>query len=65
MKEIGFTEKHVIMPNEDKVIIKYARKRFLYDDREPWSQKDSSLFYVAMSAFDGVAVCNLVGTILL
>ena len=32
--------------NEDKVIIKRARKSLLYDNSEPRMKKDSIVFYV-------------------
>ena len=30
----------MLLTNEDKVIIKHARKSLLYDDSEPWMKKD-------------------------
>ena len=54
----------VHITNEDKEIIKHARKSPLYNDSEPWMKKDSGLFDVTMGAYDGAEVCELVGTIL-
>ena len=65
IKAINFAEKRVNITNEDKVIIKHARKSLLYDNREPWMKKDSGLFDVTMGAYDGAEVCELVGTFLL
>ena len=65
IKAIHFDEKLVNIANEDKVIIKHARKSLLYDNSEPWIKKDSGLFDVTMDAFDGAEVCELVGTFLL
>ena len=65
MKVINFPEKHVNIINEDIVIIKHARKSFLYDSNEPWIKKTNCLFDVTMGAYDGVEVCELVGTFLL
>ena len=65
IKAINFAEKLVHITNEDKVIIKHARKSLLYDNSEPWMKKDSGLFDVTMSAYDGPEVCELVGTFLL
>ena len=39
IKTINFAEKLVNITNEDKVIIKHARKSLLYDNSEPWSKK--------------------------
>ena len=41
IKAINFAEKHVNITNEDKVIIKHARKSLLYDNSKPWMKKDS------------------------
>ena len=65
IKAINFAEKLVHITNEDKVIIKHARKSLLYNNSEPWMKKDSGLFDVTMGAYDGAEVCELVGTFLL
>ena len=65
IKAINFAEKRVNITNEDKVIIKHARKSLLYDNRKPWMKKDSGLFDVTMGAYDGAEVWELVGTFLL
>ena len=65
IKAINFAEKLVNITNEDKVIIKHARKSLLYNNSEPWMKKDSGLFDVTMGAYDGAEVCELVGTFLL
>ena len=51
--------------NEDKVIIKRARKSLLYDNSEPRMKKDSIVFYVTICAYNGADVCELVRTFLL
>ena len=48
IKAINFNENLVNITNEDKVIIKHARKSLLYDNSEPWMKKDSGLFDVTM-----------------
>ena len=58
-------EKLVNIANEDKVIIKHARKSLLFDNSEPWMKKDSRLFIVMMGTYDGAEVCELVETFLL
>ena len=60
IKAKNFAEKLVNIINEDKVIIKHARKFLLYDNSEPWVKKDSGLFDVSMGAYDGAEVCELV-----
>ena len=65
IRAINFAEKLVNITNEDKVIIKHARKSLLYDNSEPLMKKDSRLFDVTMGAYDGAEVCKLVGTFLL
>ena len=65
IKAINFAGKRVNITNEDKVIIKHARKSLLYGNSEPWMKKDSRLFDVTMGAYDGAEVCELVGTFLL
>ena len=65
IKAINFAEKLVNVTNEDKVIIKHARKSLLYDNSGPWMKNDSRLFDVSMGAYDGVEVCELVGTFIL
>ena len=64
IKAINFAETLVHITNEDKVIIKHARKSLLYDNSEPWMKKDSGLFDVTLGAYDGAEVCELVGTFL-
>ena len=59
------SKKPVNIINEDKVIIKHARKSLLYDNSEPWMKKDTGLFDVAMGAYDGSEVWELAGTFLL
>ena len=64
IKAINFAEKLVHITNEDKVIIKHARKSLLYNNSEPWMKKDSGLFDVTLGAYDEAEVCELVGTFL-
>ena len=66
IKAIHFDEKRVNITNEDKVIIKHARKSLLYENSESFFlKKYSGLFDVTMGAYDGAEVCELVGTSLL
>ena len=66
IKAVNFAEKLVNKTNEDKVIIKHARKSLLYDNTEPWMKKDSGLFDVTMGTYDGTEECErMLGTFLL
>ena len=65
IKAINFAEKRANITNEEKVIIKHARKSLLYDNSEPWLKKDSRLFDVTLRTYDTAEVCELVGTFLL
>ena len=58
-------ETYVNITNEGKVVIKNARKFFLYDNSESRIKKDGGLFDVTMGAYDGAKICELVGTFLL
>ena len=58
-------ETYVNITNEGKVVIKNARKSFLYDNSESRIKKDGGLFDVTMGAYDGAKICELVGTFLL
>ena len=53
------------MPTDYKAIIKHARKSLLFNESETWMKKDIGLFDVAMGAFDGAKVCELVSNFLL
>ena len=65
IKAINSAKKLVNITNEDKVIIKHARKSLLCDNSEPWMKKDSGLFDVTMDTDDGAEVCELMGTFVL
>ena len=54
IKGINFAKKLADITNEDKVIIKHARKSLLYDNSEPWMTEYSGLFNVNKGAYDGV-----------
>ena len=60
-----FAEEYIDIPTDDKAIIKHARKSRLFNESETWMKKDTGLFDVAMGAFDGAKVCQLVGNFLL
>ena len=57
---LDLAEKYIKVSNEDKVIIKYARKSLLFNKQQIWIKKESGLFDVTMGAYDVVEVCELV-----
>ena len=59
-----FAEEKVQVSNDDKRIIYHARKSLLFNEEGTWMKKDG-LFDVTMGAYDGAAVCEVVGTFLL
>ena len=65
IKAINFAEKLENITNENKVIIRHARKPLLYNNSESWMKKYSRLFDVTMSVYDGAEISELVGTFLL
>ena len=65
IKAINFAEKLENITNENKVIIRHARKSLLYNNSESWMKKYSRLFDVTMSVYDGAEISELVETFLL
>ena len=58
---INFARQHVQIKREGFSIIQHARKSLLYNKEIPWQKKNSKLFDVAMGAYDGAEVCEIVG----
>ena len=50
---------------KDLRIIQHVRKSLLYNKEIPWKKKNNNLFDVAMGAYNGDEVCELVGLFLL
>ena len=50
---------------EDFSIIQHARKSRLYNKEVPWQKKNTEFFDLAMGAYDGAEVCEIVGLVLL
>ena len=65
IKAINFAQKLENITNENKVILRHARKSLLYNNSESWMKKYSRLFDVTMSVYDGAEISELVGTFLL
>ena len=62
---INFTRQHLQIKREDFSIIQHARKSLLYNKEIPWRKKNTNLFDVAMGAYNGAEVCEIVGLFLL
>ena len=62
---LDFAKSFINIPENDKVIINHARKSLLFNNSQTWIKKESGLFDVAMGAYDGAEVCDLVGSFLL
>jgi hypothetical protein len=62
---ITFAQQHTIIDEDDKSIIRHARKSFIFNDGISWIKKESELFDVTMGAYDGAEVCELVGIFIL
>ena len=60
-QSLDFDENYIKVSNEDKVIIKHARKSLLFTDQQTQIKKDIRLFDVTMGSYDGTKVCVLVG----
>ena len=50
---------------EDFNIIQQARKSFLCNKEVMWQKKNTNPFAVAMRAYDGAEICELIGLFLL
>ena len=64
LKCLSFAETKVQITEDDKKIIYHSRKSQLFEKKHV-DEKRGDLFDVAMGAYDGAEVCELVGTFLL
>lgn len=64
---LAWAEKFTKITDLEYETIMHSRKTILFDNREkPWTKKDSAnTFDVAMGAFDGAEICELVGLLIL
>ena len=62
---INFARQHVQIKKKDFSIIQHARKSLLYNKEIPWQKKNINLFDVAVGAYNGSEVCEIVGLFLL
>ena len=64
-KALTFAEAHTHLSDDVKAIIHHARKSLLFINQQTWMKRDSELFDVTIVAYEGPAVCELVGSYLL
>ena len=64
-KCLSLAETKAQITEDDKKIIYHSRKSLLFDKGNTWMKKAENIFDVAMGAYDGAEVCELVGTFLL
>ena len=64
-KCLNFAETKVQITEDDKKIVYHSRKSLLFDKGNTWMKEGGDIFDVAMGAYDGAEVCELVGTFLL
>ena len=59
---ILFAQQYINIPEKDLRLIKHCRKSLLYNNNEPWKNKNiESCFDVTMGSFHGTEICELVG----
>ena len=62
---INFVREHVQIKKEDFSIIQKARKSFLCNKEIMWQKENTNPFAVAVRAYDGAEICELIGLFLL
>ena len=62
---LNFANSYINILEKDKKTIKHARKSLLFNKQQTRFKKQSGLFVITMSAYDGAEVCELVGSFLL
>ena len=56
---------YIDISSKDTEIIYHVLKSLLFDEKDTWMKQQSSLLDVTMGVYDGVEVCELVGTYML
>ena len=64
-KRLRFAQEYIDITSKDTESIYHARKLLPFDEKDTWRKKQSGLFDVTMGAYDGLEVCELVGTYML
>ena len=63
---LSFAKQNIEILDKALWIFKHYRKWLLYHDNEAWKKKNwDNCFDVAMGSYDGLKVCQLVGTLIL
>ena len=61
-KALNFASEYIYISKCNIDVINHARKSLLFDGSNTWIKKQGGLFDVLIRAYDGVEVCELVGT---
>ena len=64
-RSLEWAERHTDITEEEKKVIKKAKKSFLFTGSTPWVKKGDVNFDIGMGAFDGAETCDLIGLFLL
>ena len=62
---LNFAKEITDISREDMQIMYHARKSLLFSNEKPWMKREGNFFDVAMGAYDGAEVCELVGIFML
>ena len=61
-KALTWADKHTEISERQLEVIYHSRKSLLFSNDKTWMKRDSSGFDVTMGSYDGVEVCELIGT---
>ena len=64
-KALEFAENYDTITQDEKDIIKQAKKSLLFSNGTPWCKKGENNFDVTMGSFDGAETCELIGLYIL
>ena len=62
---LNFAKEIIDISREDMQILCHVRKSLLFSNEKPWMKREGNFFDVAMGAYDGAEVCELVGIFML
>ena len=65
IEALEFAKQYMTIKSKYRETIFHARKSPLYNEGEPWIEKQSNRFYVTLVSYDGADVCRLIGIFML
>ena len=65
IEPLEFAKQYMTIKSKYRETIFHARKSPLYNEGEPWIEKQSNRFYVTLVSYDGADVCRLIGIFML